>query len=178
MNIAFSLFSLTMAVGLGLVLVTTDAGFAQVHDPQDHVHEAGGPQHVVKMKMNEDTGEVYYEPARLEIKSGDTVTWVQDDEFNEHNVVSYPDGIPQSAQLFESAMFDTVGQSFTMTFTESGTYRYHCHPHEEVGMTGVIIVDRESRPEEFRKASSMDMHDHGASSDEDHVDDHDHEAEL
>jgi hypothetical protein len=49
-------------------------------------------------------------------------------------------------------MMEKKGENWSRKFTKSGTYRYHCHPHEAVGMKAVVIVDRESRPNEFRKA--------------------------
>lgn len=113
---------------------------------------AGAAEYKVRMKFNEETGAVYYEPKVLKIKSGDTVTWIQEDEVNPHNVVSYPDGIPKSADLFQGPMMEKKGENWSRKFTKSGTYRYHCHPHEAVGMKAVVIVDRESRPNEFRKA--------------------------
>lgn len=115
---------------------------------------AGAAEYKVSMKFNEETGAVYYEPKVLKIKSGDTVTWVQEDEVNPHNVVSYPDGIPKGAKLFEGPMMEKKGAAWARKFTKSGTYRYHCHPHEAVGMKAMVIVDRESRPDEIRKAAA------------------------
>lgn len=121
---------------------------------------AGAAEYKVRMKFNEETGAVYYEPKVLKIKSGDTVTWVQEDEVNPHNVVSYPDGIPKSAKLFEAPMMEKKGENWSRKFTKSGTYRYHCHPHEAVGMKAMVIVDRESRPDELRQAKAGE-HLHG-----------------
>ncbi len=117
-------------------------------------------EYVVKMRFNEETGAVFFEPRRLEINLGDSVTWVQEDAANPHNVVSYPDGIPKDASLFMSPMMKCKGENWSMRFTERGTYKYHCHPHEEVGMKGLVIVERESRPDEVRRAGA-DEHGHG-----------------
>jgi plastocyanin len=111
---------------------------------------ARSAEYTVRMKFNPDLEKVYFEPARLEIKSGDTVVWIQDDSEHNHNVVAYADGIPEGADFFESPMLRRKGQRWARTFTMSGTYRYHCHPHEDRGMSGIVIVDRPSRPEEFR----------------------------
>lgn len=112
---------------------------------------AQATEYTVKMKFNADTGKFFYQPARLNIKSGDTVTWVQEDSDNEHNIVAYADGIPEGVNFFESPLMKKRGQKWSMKFTQSGTYRYHCHPHEKNGMRAEIVVDRQSRPEEFRK---------------------------
>jgi plastocyanin len=112
------------------------------------------------MKFNEETGAVYFEPRVLKIKSGDTVTWLQEDAVNEHNVVTYPDGIPKGTTLFESPMMYKKGENWSRKFTKSGTYRYHCHPHEAIGMQAIVIVDRESRGDELREARTGE-HSHG-----------------
>jgi len=117
---------------------------------------------VIKMKFDEDSGDLYFEPAKVTINPGDTVVWLQDDADNEHNVAAYPNLIPEGTQLFESQMMTRVGESWSMTFDRVGSYFYHCHPHEAVGMKGLIVVGRESLPEEFRKAKAGEMsHDHG-----------------
>ncbi|MCH8863665.1 MAG: hypothetical protein IID51_14345, partial [Proteobacteria bacterium] len=142
----------------------------EAEDGRHKAHDAaGGEEHIVRMLFDEETGDLLFEPARLEIKSGDTVTWIQVDEFNEHNAVSYPDGIPRGAELFEGPLLNEVGQKYSVTFTTSGTYRYHCHPHEAAGMRGVIIVDRESLAGEFREADPSEVHDHGGGMEMDHT---------
>ena len=124
---------------------------------------------VVKMKFDEDSGDLYFEPAKLTINPGDTVVWLQDDADNEHNVAAYPSLVPEGTEPFESQMMTRVGESWSMTFDTVGSYFYHCHPHEAAGMKGLIVVGRESLPEEFRKAKAGEMsHDHG----DDHGDGH------
>src|SRR5262245_32010135 len=34
-----------------------------------------------------------------------------------------------------------VGQSATLTFTNAGSFGYHCIPHQSMGMTGTVQVD-------------------------------------
>lgn len=121
---------------------------------------AGAAEYTVKMKFDEEAGKVYYEPATLNIKSGDTVTWVQTDSANEHNIVAVPNGIPKGTDLFESPQLQRMNERWSYTFNTSGTYRYHCHPHEAIGMTGVVIVDRESRADEIRSSKAYE-HMHG-----------------
>ncbi len=117
---------------------------------------------VIKMKYDDDSGDLYFKPAKVTISPGDTVVWLQDDPDNEHNVAAYPGMIPEGTEPFESQMMKRVGESWAMTFTQVGSYFYHCHPHEAAGMKGLIVVGRESLPEEFRKPKAGDMsHDHG-----------------
>ncbi|QOZ24794.1 Amicyanin [Bradyrhizobium ivorense] len=69
-----------------------------------------------------------FEPAKLDIKTGTTVTWTNRDDIP-HTVVC--------AGKFRSKTMDT-DDSFSFTFTAPGEYKYFCslHPH----MTGSIKV--------------------------------------
>ena len=120
-------------------------------------------EYVVKMKFNEETGEVFFEPKRLDIRSGDRVTWIQEDRDNPHNVVAYPNRIPKGTEPFTGPMLRRSGQRWSKVFAKSGTYQYHCHPHEQVGMRGMVVVDRESRAGEFRMMGKGE-HSHAESS--------------
>lgn len=118
--------------------------------------------HVVKMKFNDATGDLFFEPARLKIQPGDKVVWVHDDADNEHNVAAYPSKIPAGTEPFLSRMLTQPGETWSHTFTKPGSYFYHCHPHEAAGMRGLIVVGRQSLPEEFRRPKPGEMrHDHG-----------------
>jgi Cu/Ag efflux protein CusF len=46
-------------------------------------------------------------------------------------------------------------EKFSYTFTVPGTYQFHCHPHEEAGMKGTLIVGAPSKPGE---TVAMDHH--------------------
>jgi rubrerythrin len=83
------------------------------------------------------------------------VTWInaQDDI---HEVMS--ESVPEGAKDFESPSIEKKDQKWSYTFTQSGTYRYHCHPHEALNMRGVIIVDHPSA-----EAEETEHHHHGES---------------
>ncbi len=70
-----------------------------------------------------------FEPARLTVKVGTTVTWKNRDDIP-HTVVA--------AGKFRSKTLDT-DDSYSLTFTAAGDYKYFCslHPH----MTGTIKVE-------------------------------------
>jgi plastocyanin len=70
-----------------------------------------------------------FSPAQLEIDVGDTVIWTQRD-LDGHTTTS-DTGVWSSPLLF-------VGQTFSHTFTEAGTFPYHCVPHPD--MRGNIVV--------------------------------------
>jgi len=113
----------------------------------------------VHMKFNEDSGAVYFEPRKLEIKKGDTVTFVHKDPYNVHNIMFEPNGVPKNAKIpMMSPEEMNEGDSWKVTFNQSGSYAYHCHPHYDAGMMGEIIVDRPSTPEEKSTAPAMGHH--------------------
>ena len=61
-----------------------------------------------------------FEPARLTVKAGTTVTWRNEDDI--------PHTVTSTARLFKSKALDT-DDSFSFTFTEPGTYEYFCSLH-------------------------------------------------
>jgi len=69
-------------------------------------------------------------PARLTVKAGTTVTWRNEDDI--------PHTVTSVTQLFKSRALDT-DDSFSFTFTESGTYKYFCSLHPR--MTATIVVE-------------------------------------
>ena len=119
-------------------------------------HEgAGGNLIVVRMTASADNTVNRFNPARVEIRRGDTVRWVMDSG-PVHNAVAYPNRIPYTALPFEGPLLTGIGDAWSQTFFFPGTYEYHCHPHEALGMRGIVIVERESRPDEFRKMRGGD----------------------
>ena len=82
----------------------------------------------------ESTNECYL-PSSLEIISGDTVSWSNEDTAA-HTVTSRnsdgPDGV------FDSSLF-MAGNTFEFTFDKAGTYSYFCMVHP--WMTGEVIVN-------------------------------------
>jgi len=68
-----------------------------------------------------------FSPTELTINKGDTITWTNEDS-TVHNVVG---GVLHSNDL-------TKGQSFSYTFTETGTIDYICTHHPS--MKGRILV--------------------------------------
>src|SRR5918992_2231939 len=82
---------------------------------------------VVKIVAN--AGSNSFSPNPVEVKVGETVTWINDDS-GRHTVTS-KDGI------FDSGMMGK-GQSFSFTFDKAGEYPYSCSPHPS--MVGTVVV--------------------------------------
>lgn len=95
----------------------------------------------------------YFSPDKLTIQPGDTVTFenVQDEQ-HEVMFISQPKAVDE---MIMSPMHEKKGEKFTYTFTVPGTYKFHCHPHEALGMEGTLIVGEPSKPGETKK---MDHH--------------------
>ena len=73
-------------------------------------------------------------PNRLTVKTGTTVSWINKDPAF-HSIRS-------DSGLFQSNLL-AIGQMFSFTFDEPGTYPYYCEKNGGAGgegMSGVIIV--------------------------------------
>jgi len=72
-----------------------------------------------------------FKPSELTIKTGDIVTWTNQDPFS-HTITS------DSGSELNSEKFGK-GETYSHTFNTAGTYEYHCAPHPV--MKGKIIVE-------------------------------------
>ena len=72
-----------------------------------------------------------YQPGRVKVAPGTTVTWVNEDDI--FHSVTADKGDPGF-----DAPLDSKGKSFSFTFSQPGTYAYHCERHEH--MRGEIEV--------------------------------------
>ncbi len=70
-----------------------------------------------------------FSPASLQIMTGTTVTWRNNDD--DVHTVTANDG------SFDSGDIDP-GETFTRTFSSTATIAYHCMHHS--GMTGTVVV--------------------------------------
>jgi plastocyanin len=69
-----------------------------------------------------------FNPITITIKKGDTITWTNNDPVT--HTVTIP-GVTDSGSI-------PSGQTFSFTFSNAGTFDYHCSIH--TSMTGKIIV--------------------------------------
>jgi plastocyanin len=72
-----------------------------------------------------------YQPGRVQVVPGTTVTWVNEDDIF-HSVTA------DKKEPGFDAPLDGKGKSFRFTFSQPGTYAYHCERHEH--MRGEIEV--------------------------------------
>ena len=71
-----------------------------------------------------------FAPSTLDVKVGDTITWTNKDNM-QHTVTS------NSGNELDSQYLSN-GNSYSHTFTQTGTFAYHCTPHPY--MKGTVIV--------------------------------------
>ncbi|WP_089710908.1 cupredoxin domain-containing protein [Halomonas daqiaonensis] len=118
---------------LGAAVLTTllmggvaQAGTSGSSDLDDGQTDGHGDAVVVEMF------DYAYHPAELEVEVGTTVRWVSEEKRTSHDIY-FPDEDMGSPRLFPE-------ESWERTFEEPGTYEYHCRPHEDRDMDGVIHV--------------------------------------
>lgn len=75
-----------------------------------------------------------FSPSNLEVEAGTTVTWQNSSDLV-HTVTSGSDR--EHDELFNSGDV-APGDSYSFTFTDTGTFDYFCIPHP--GMAGTITV--------------------------------------
>jgi len=124
-----------------------DSGDVDTDSGTDDVDESVGPQtHTVEVTL------FRFIPQSLIIKAGDTVDfvsvdsarrWVASNVHPVHRV--YPGsgiekcGTSEEDQIFDSCKILALGETFSFTFNEKGTWIYH--DHESDGTKGTIVVE-------------------------------------
>jgi plastocyanin len=100
------------------------------------------------IKLGSDKGMLAFEPAKLTVKPGDTIQWVNN-KVPPHNVVFDAGQNPaKSADLAKALshkqLMMSPGQITETTFPADaapGTYTFYCEPHRGAGMVGKITVE-------------------------------------
>ena len=80
-------------------------------------------------------GNLIFSPNELTISAGDTVKFING-ELPPHNMV-----VKDHPELSHTDLAFIGGESFEVTFPESGDYEFQCDPHAGAGMTGIIHVE-------------------------------------
>jgi plastocyanin len=107
----------------------------------------------VKVQMVGDQQGYRFVPAKITIKVGDGVTWVNVSG-GPHNATFWADSIPAGAQaVLQANMPNTMApltgplltnpnETYTVSFAgaKPGVYHFYCTPHLALGMTGVLTV--------------------------------------
>ncbi len=86
-----------------------------------------------------------FTPSDLTISVGDTIVWTNNEGF--HNVNGTTSAYPDNPESFGNNT--GTGWVYSYVFTTSGTYNYHCDPHQGLGMKGKITVEETGTAEPF-----------------------------
>lgn len=128
----------------------TPTATAEPTEPSD----GNGDDGFVQTDTVDMTDELTFEPQRIEVSAGTTVTWVNVGTIG-HTVTAYEDEIPEDATYFASGGYESEqaardgypgegnlaeGESYEHTFETPGDYEYLCVPHELNGMVGTVRV--------------------------------------
>lgn len=82
-------------------------------------------------------GSMVFEPAFVQIQSGDMMTFIPTDK--SHNVETIKDMLSEGAESFKSK----INETFSVTFDVAGAYGIKCTPHFAMGMVGLVLVGDE-----------------------------------
>ena len=97
---------------------------------------AGGPKVSIVEEASE-MGDQAYDPNPVKVKSGDTVTWTNNDS-QIHTVTSGTDSSDQNmGKEFDSSML-SQNQTFSHKFITAGEFPYFCQLHPT--MVGKVVV--------------------------------------
>jgi plastocyanin len=119
-SVLFSIFAPTIVgLALGAAALTSEPAFAAPAADEVLVVMSDG---------------LAFEPSVVTVPVGSTVTW--------SNQGSAPHTV--TGERFDSGSDPSAwimgGGTFSVTFTEPGTYTYVCIPHQAQGMAGTVVV--------------------------------------
>ncbi len=114
-------------IGVGTYYIVFSSGSSKtpVYAPVSNV-----PQAATALSASVEIKNFSFNPSTLTVKAGTKVTWTNNDSVP-HTVSSDSGNLLNSVSL-------SPGQSFSFTFTNSGTTKYHCGIHPM--MKAEIIV--------------------------------------
>ena len=109
-------------------------------------------EHQVHMLNGSAPDMFIFEPAVVNIKKGDTVTWIGDPM---HNSASIKEMLPNGAKPWMGKLTKKAGEeSISVKFDVEGLYGYNCTPHAMFGMVGVVVVGDPSSNAKAAKAAA------------------------
>ena len=108
--------------------------------------------HIVEMLTDDPAGSgrrMFFSPRVLRVAIGDTVTFNPTQPT--HSCISTPGMIPDGAKSWRGQ----IGKPISVTFTVPGYYGYHCMPHRNLGMVGLVIVEGDGRDANLQAAKDV-----------------------
>ncbi|XP_021756545.1 plastocyanin, chloroplastic-like [Chenopodium quinoa] len=92
-----------------------------------------------------DDGSLAFIPSDFTVASGEEILFKNNAGFP-HNVVFDEDEIPSGVDagkisMSEEDLLNAAGETYKVTLTEKGTYKFYCSPHQGAGMVGKVTVN-------------------------------------
>lgn len=99
----------------------------------------------VEVLLGSDDGGLAFVPREFSVASGEKISFKNNAGFP-HNVVfdedEVPSGVNASAiSMSEEDLLNGPGETYSVTLTEKGTYKFYCSPHQGAGMVGKVTVN-------------------------------------
>ncbi|CAA2961869.1 plastocyanin, chloroplastic [Olea europaea subsp. europaea] len=99
----------------------------------------------VEVLLGGSDGTLAFIPDKISVAAGEKIVFKNNAGFP-HNVVFDEDAIPTGVDaskisMSEEDLLNAAEETYAVTLTEKGTYRFYCTPHEGAGMVGTITVN-------------------------------------
>lgn len=99
----------------------------------------------LEVKLGSDDGGLAFVPNSFSVAAGEKIEFKNNAGFP-HNVVFDEDEIPSGVDASKISMSDEdllngPGETYSVTLTEKGTYKFYCSPHQGAGMVGTVTVN-------------------------------------
>ena len=117
--------------------VLTGAGVVMTAAIAPNFLAAGNTFEVLMLNKDPDNPKkkMVFSPSLLKVAVGDTVSFLPEDKG--HNSEIIKGMLPDGAEKWKGKMNKQVD----VTFSVPGFYGYHCKPHSNMGMIGLIVVE-------------------------------------
>ncbi|CAA3031291.1 plastocyanin, chloroplastic [Olea europaea subsp. europaea] len=99
----------------------------------------------VEVLLGGSDGTLAFIPDNISVAAGEKIVFKNNAGFP-HNVVFDEDAVPTGVDaskisMSEEDLLNAAEETYAVTLTEKGTYRFYCTPHEGAGMVGTITVN-------------------------------------
>lgn len=99
----------------------------------------------LEVLLGANDGGLVFEPSTFTVASGEKIVFKNNAGFP-HNVVFDEDEIPAGVDaskisMSEEDLLNANGETYSVTLTEKGTYKFYCSPHQGAGMAGKVTVN-------------------------------------
>ena len=81
-----------------------------------------------------DGEKMVYSQDIINVKSGESVTWLPATKGHNVEFISVPEGVKKIKK-------SKINKEYTYKFDVPGIYLYQCTPHKAMGMIGLVVVD-------------------------------------